>query len=343
MNTSEVTRQVRFGIIGMGRMGQMYARLAQENAEATLAAICDTDLQRCGEQATLFGVPAYGSISELIECPDLDAVVVATPDFLHLEPVLAATERNLHVLIEKPLSTDLGQARQMREAAKKSSGVSMMAHVFRWSPPFVHAKAALDSRRLGEPIAMNMRIDDRIFVPTKMLKWARSTTPAWFLLSHEIDLACWYAGSVPVKVYATAVKRKLISMGIDTHDVIHADITFENGFVASVEACWTLPDSLPNMSGAWCTLLSTEGGQYINVIDQMVHEVGAQFETPATLRTDMYGRLAGLQSFMFQSFVDSILRDAPVVTSVEDGFRVVTVLESLHRSLGSGQVEYVEE
>lgn len=343
MKVNEMNTQVTIGVVGMGRMGQMYARLAQENAEARLGAICEIDPQRRSEEQERLGVAAYGSVHDLLEHPGLDAVVVATPDFLHLDPVLQAAQRNLHLLIEKPLSTDLAQARQMLAAVESSTGINMMAHVFRWSAPFVRAKAVLDSGRLGEPMAMNMRIDDRIFVPTRMLQWAKDTTPAWFLLSHEIDLACWYAGSRPAKVYATCVKRKLASMGIDTHDLIHADITFENGFVASVEACWSLPDSLPSMSGAWCRLVSTEGGQYIDVMDQMIHEVGDRFELPATLRTDMYGRMAGLQSFMFQSFLDSILRENPVVTSVEDGLRVVAVLESLHRSLESGQVERVEE
>jgi len=269
--------------------------------------------------------------------------LVTTPDFLHLEPVLQAAEQGFHLLIEKPLTTDLKQAREMMTAVKKSSGISMMAHVFRWSAPFVQAKTALDSGELGVPIAINMRIDDRIFVPTQMLRWADRTTPAWFLLSHAVDLACWYADSSPIKAYATGVKKKLVSMGIDTYDLIHTDITFENGFVASLEACWTLPDTLPTMSGACCTLISTEGGQYINVMDQMIQCVGDRYETPATLRTEMYGRIAGLQSFMFQSFLDSILRGTPVVTTIEDGFIAVGVLEAVHRSLGSDQVVSVEQ
>ncbi|NIN94086.1 MAG: Gfo/Idh/MocA family oxidoreductase, partial [Anaerolineae bacterium] len=149
---------------------------------------------------------------DMMEHPGLGGVVVATPDFLHLEPVVQAGERGLHILVEKPLTTDLAQARQIMSEVRRSPGINMMAHIFRWSAPFVQAKSALDSGRLGAPLAMNMRIDDRIFVPTHMLGWAQATTPAWFLLSHAADLACWYAGSRPIKVYAIGVKKRLASM-----------------------------------------------------------------------------------------------------------------------------------
>jgi predicted dehydrogenase len=334
---------VDIGIVGMGHMGQMYARLAQENAEAQLAAICETDTRRRSNAERTFGVRGYKSSSDLMNHPGLDAVVVSTPDFSHLEPVLQATEQDLHLLVEKPLATDVEQARRMMTAVKKSSGIGMMAHVFRWSAPFVAAKTALDSGELGIPMAINMRIDDRIFVPTQMLGWADKTTPGWFLLSHAVDLAHWYAGALPIRVYAIGVKKRLLSMGIDTYDLIHADVTFENGFVASLEACWTLPDSLPSMTGACCTLISTEGGQYIDVMDQMIQRAGDRYETPATLRTEMYGRVAGLQSFMFQSFLDSVLRGRPVVTSIEDGLVVVRVLEAVHSSLASGQTQSVRQ
>lgn len=331
-------QRAHIGIIGMGRMGQMYARLAQENAEAELVAICDTDAERRTTSERMYQVKGYVQSAELVHHPCLDAVFVTTPDFAHLDPVLQAAERGLHLLIEKPLATDLAEAAQMVDSVSKSQVVAMMAHVFRWSAPFVRAKTELDSGRLGVPLSMNMRIDDRIFVPTQMLQWARSTTPAWFLLSHAVDLACWYADSPPVQLYANGVKKKLVSMGIDTYDLVHVNLTFENQVVASLEACWTLPNSFPSMSGAWFSLISTEGGQYIDVQDQMLKHVGEQYEAPATLRVDMYGRLAGLQSFMFQSFLDSILRSSPVASTIDDGFRAVTVLEGVHRSLESGEV-----
>lgn len=340
MSNSSI-RRVKIGIIGMGLMGQMYARLAQENAEAELVAICEKDSVRRKELEQRLAVDGYEDCQTMLDRTGVDAVIVATPDFLHAEPVIQAANKDLHLMVEKPLATDLEQARQMRDAVRRSKGINMMAHVFRWSAPFAKAKASLDSGDLGAPLAMNMRIDDRIYVPTQMLRWAASTTPAWFLLSHASDLACWYAGSTPAQVYATGVKKKLASLGIDTYDLIHLDIRFENGFIASLEACWTLPNSLPNMSGSWCTLISTGGGQYINVMDQMIHQVGERYETPATLRVEMYGRIAGLQTFMFQSFLDSILRDKPVITTVEDGYTVVSILESAHRSLASGGAEKV--
>jgi len=175
-----------------------------------------------------------------------------------------------------------------------------------------------------------------------MLRWAEKTTPGWFLLSHAVDLANWYAESEPVSVYAYGVKEKLLSLNVDTYDLIHMMVTYRNGFVASLEACWILPNSLPTMSGSWCTVVSSEGSHYINVSDQMIQQVGEVYETPPTIRMDMYGRLLGLQSFMFQSFIDSILHGKEVISNINDGVEVVKILKSAHKSIKSGNVELIK-
>lgn len=336
------TPKVKIGIIGMGIMGSMYARLVTENAEAELVAVCDIDPGRRTEIETRFGKNFYTDSKSLLDQESLDAVLITTPDHLHLQPVLQAAERNLHMMVEKPLALELNQAKEMKEAAKKAHIVAMMAHVFRWYAPFAMTKTALTSREYGTPLSMNMRIDDRIYVPTKMLRWADRTTPGWFLLSHAVDLSNWFSESNPVSVYAYGVKKKLVSMGIDTYDLIHMDINYENGFVSSLEACWILPNSLPSMSGSWCTLISTEGGHYINVMDQMIQRAGAVYESPATVRMEMYGRLAGLQQFMLQSFLDSILREKEVVSTISDGLTAVAILETAHTSLQSGKLEAID-
>lgn len=334
--------KVRIGIIGMGLMGSMYARLVTENAEAELVSACDVDPGRREEIEKKFHVATYADSEAMLDKESLDAVMVTTPDHLHLQPVLLAAQKDLHLMVEKPLAIELDQGIQMKEAFEKSKKVAMMAHVFRWYAPFAMTKSALMSRQYGAPLAMNMRIDDRIYVPTKMLRWADKTTPGWFLLSHAVDLANWYSESNPVSVYAFGVKKKLVSMGIDTYDLVHFDITYESGFVASLEACWILPNSLPSMSGSWCSVFSTEGGHYINVMDQMIRRIGETYETPATIRMEMYGRLAGLQSFMLQSFLDSILREKEVVSTISDGAKAVAVLNSAHTSLQSGKKEAID-
>lgn len=334
-------QKVRIGIIGMGIMGNMYARLVNENPESELISLCEIDSTRNNELINRYQVPVYEDEMKMMDQEKLDAVLITTPDHLHFHPAIIAAEKKLHMMIEKPLALNLNEALQMRSLIDDSGSVGMMAHVFRWYAPFVLAKSALSSQEFGQPLAMNMRIDDRIYVPTKMVNWANQTTPGWFLLSHAVDLANWFSNSTPKNVFAYGVKKKLKSMDIDTFDLIHFDIFYEDGFVASLEACWILPNSLPSMSGSWCTLISSDGGHYINVLDQMIQRAGVTFENPATVRVEMHGRLVGLQSFMLQSFLDSILYGKEVVSNISDGVNAVSVLESAHLSLSSGKKEAI--
>jgi len=135
------TPKVKIGIIGMGIMGSMYARLVTENAEAELVALCDIDPGRRTEIEARFGVNAYTDSTSLLDQESLDAVLITTPDHLHLQPVIQVAERNLHMMVEKPLALELNQAMEMKEAAKNANKVAMMAHVFRWYAPIAQISA----------------------------------------------------------------------------------------------------------------------------------------------------------------------------------------------------------
>lgn len=118
-------RKVGFGVIGLGTFGKNHVAAYAAHPLAELIAVCDIKRELAEETAERYRVKHYADYREMLEDPDVQAVSVATPDFLHKEPVMACAEKTKHVLCEKPLATTVKDAEEMVNAVAKA-GVKLM-------------------------------------------------------------------------------------------------------------------------------------------------------------------------------------------------------------------------
>jgi predicted dehydrogenase len=127
---------------------------------------------------------------------------------------MLAAQKGIHIMVEKPFSTLVEESEEMLAAVKSAGVKCLVAFENRWNTPFVAVKEAVQNGEIGKIITVNSRLNDTIYVPTKMLKWSKGSTPGWFLLPHATDIALWVKESKPVRAYAVGTKKKLVSMGI---------------------------------------------------------------------------------------------------------------------------------
>ena len=125
---------LRVGVIGTGRMGAFHVHANNRLDCVDLVAVADPD--PVARNAALRGRPAeeYADWRRLIEAADIDAVSVACPSELHVEVALAALDAGLHVLVEKPIATNLPDALRLRGAARAAGRKLMVGHVERFNP-----------------------------------------------------------------------------------------------------------------------------------------------------------------------------------------------------------------
>ena len=126
--------QIGVGVIGVGLMGSLFARLATQLPNTKLMGVADLDRNRAIQVGEALAVPAYTNYHDLLAMHQVDAVVVATPDSLHLEPALAVAQAGKHLLIEKPLATTREDGQQIINACKNAGVTLMVAHVLRFDP-----------------------------------------------------------------------------------------------------------------------------------------------------------------------------------------------------------------
>ena len=321
----------RIGVIGTGTMGGRYAvaLAAGDFPGATLAAVCDVNGDVAASVGERTGAPHFGDVTAMLRESSPDAVYIATPDALHREPALAAFAAGVPALIEKPLATTVEDAEALVLAAERAGVVAEVNFSNRWNPPFVQAKSAAQS--LGEPVTVTARLNNVIASPRDRLAWAARTTPAWFLMSHCLDLAYWLHGRPALSVYASGRRGLLDSLGVKTWDVIQAIVNYEGGATGVFESVWVLPESHPSPIQFEFRLIGAEGALTVDTTHQLVSIAVERYTTPTTL---------AWAPARFRAFLRA-LEGEPVGCPLADGLENTRTLVSIHRSLESGGVEPV--
>jgi predicted dehydrogenase len=330
---------IKFGVIGTGIRGTTYSDVVKASPYATMAAVCDVDGKDAETAGEKYEAKVFTDYQKMFAECDLDAVIISTPDNLHRKAVLSAAEHDLDMLVEKPFSTSVEESKEMAAAIKAKNLKCLIAFENRWAIPFAAAKNTIESGELGKLLTINCRLNDTIFVPTQMLRWAANTTPAWFLFPHSIDLACWFGNKDVKKVYAAGTKKKLVSMGIDTYDSIQTVITFTDDTTACFTTSWILPESMPLVYDFKFEIIGEDSALYIDTQSQMVYHAGkTKVSNVHALGTPVFGRPTSPTWFMMESFIDNLRNNIRPMANEDDAVKNTTIVDAVHKSLKSGEV-----
>ena len=253
------------GVIGMGFMGKAFAQICSQVWEANLVGVSDVVEEAGRSAAEAFNVPFYADYHDLIRRPDLQAVIIATPEFAHVEPTVAALEAGKGVLVEKPIADTVADAQKILAVQKKTKGVVLVGHVQRFNSQYALAKQQVDEGKIGAvQYVQTRKLNGR--GAQDRLK-GRSSLPM-FLGVHDYDIVNWFAGSAPARVYAESQSVVLKGMGYDVEDTNMALITFKNGVLAACETGWILPPGHPNSSDHRLWIQGTDGRIDIEIMNQ---------------------------------------------------------------------------
>ncbi|MGH9405593.1 MAG: Gfo/Idh/MocA family protein [Terriglobia bacterium] len=336
--------RVRIGIIGLGVMGELYAKVYSTHPLSELSAVCSLRQDRVDELKARFSVP-YGDTDyrRMLERADLDAVVVATPDHQHFEPTRAVLASGRHALVEKPFTTNLGEADELIRIAGESKRFVQVAFNHRWLAPYYQAKQVIQSGEIGVPLAGYARKNDTLWVPTDHIGWAGQTTSAWFLSSHDIDLLRWWLDAEPVEARAWGRKEVLAARGIPTFDIIQAQVKFASGAFITFESGWIYPKGFPALVDSLIQVVGSKGHVSLDrKYESLEVSTDTKFSYPkGFLTAEIFGRLRGAFPNCLEDFLRSI-RDGiqPGVTAF-DGRQVTATLIAIHRSLETGNTEAI--
>lgn len=173
--------------------------------------------------------------------PDLDVLVVATPDHLHTPPILEALHHGINVITEKPMCLDLNEADEIIELAQ-SKGLVVAADMHkRYDPDHLRIFTEL-AQDLGSPIYAKGVLEEPLEVSTRIFKWAEQSDPFTYVGIHWVDLFMHYLQLVPLSLYGVGQKQRLPSeFGKDAFDAVEVMVTHTNGLNITYENNWITP------------------------------------------------------------------------------------------------------
>ena len=327
------------GLIGCGVWGEVHARTFNTSQDTNLIAVCDKNIDRAKQFALQFKLPFYfDSLNDLLGNKNIQAVSIVTPDFTHAELILAALDAGKHVIVEKPMATTVEDCQKIIKL-RDSKGLKLMVNYSnRWKTPFIHVRRLLNSGELGKLLMINIKLNDTLYVPTKMLSWASKSNSLHFLGTHLIDLIRWISQSEVDRVYSVSRSVVLKEMGIGTPDFFQSILELKNGGTVYMENCWIISESAPSIFEFKAEFVGSKGTVKVDVSHHRMIEkytIGGAAMLDVSEQYDLNGEPKGQISI--QHFIDCIKNGSTPLVTGEDGLEATKVVVALENSALSKQ------
>jgi predicted dehydrogenase len=224
-------RDVRVGLIGLGSMGRNHLRILASMDGARLVAVADPDDTALAAATAATGALGFAEPLALLAEADLDAVVIAAPTTTHVGLALAAIDRGIAALIEKPLAATPPEADAI-VAASRARGVPIqVGHVERFNPAVLELGRLLGAGWLSSVYAITSRRAGPF--PARI----RDVGVTIDLATHDVDILSWIARERPIRVFAETAQR----IHADHEDLLFGLMSFESGTVAMLDVDWLTP------------------------------------------------------------------------------------------------------
>ena len=327
------------GLIGAGRAGMIHGRNFHNRIDnAYMAAVVDANRETAEHAAKQLEADRYTTdYREILDSPEIDAVVVVAPTNLHKDIVVNCAKAGKHVLCEKPMALNVQECEAMEEAAAENGIKLQIGFMRRFDAGFLAAKKAVESGTIGDVVLIRSCTRG----PSKPHPWMFDIKQSNGVLaevnSHDIDTIRWFAGSEVKNLYGIAKNyrnKEIISEYPDYYDNLIVSGEFDNGIQFVID-----------------------GGAYVRYgYDSKLEIVG----TKGVVRTGRES-MNGFQSItedgvsfpfvkswteLFQEayleedrhFVECILKDQPPRVTGHDGKMAVRIVEAGNRSIAEKRI-----
>ncbi|MCU4741030.1 Gfo/Idh/MocA family oxidoreductase [Natronoglomus mannanivorans] len=327
-----MSRTRRIGITGTGGLGMHLGREFGGVEGAEIAAIADISDENRTSAGEAFDVPEahrYEDHETMLEEADLDGVAIATPHTLHYEQTVAALERGIDTLCEKPLCTDIDDAMDLAVRAEASDTVLMVGYQRHLDPAFKAARDALETR-VGEPAYITAEITQN-WLSEQEGTWRTNPDLSgggqlYDTGSHLLDVVLWTTGLTPVAVDAQMHFHDEAER-VDTHAALN--VTFENGAVASISVSGDTHRTHEHLH-VW----GEKGGFYVDGQEWDAPELAFIDDSNDYYRPHLDRWNAGNKA---EVFVDLIVNGGTPPSTARDALTVTAVTEAAYESARTGE------
>ncbi len=322
------------GLVGCGRWGLNYLRAFSELDGCRVVAACDVNLDRLREaERRAPGLRTSPDLQALLTAADIDAVIVATDATRHFDVTRAALEAGKHCLVEKPMTTDIEQARQLRDLASQEKRLLMVGHVFRYNPGINHLQKVIGSGTLGQ-------LEYLTFTRTNLGPIRTDVNVVWDLMTHDVSILLHFLNQRPSWVSAQGA----CFLSSRCEDVAFATLGFEGGVIANIRASWLDPRKVREItvvgSARMAFFNDLETQEPVRIFDKGAmrepsYETFGEFKLVTRSGDVISPAIPATEPLKNQCehFLQSVTTHRPVLSDGSDGLRVVEVVVAINQSI----------
>ena len=257
-------KQIGLAVIGCGVVGRIRATIAQEYPGIGWIGLSDKNEKLGQKLKEDLGADFFSNdYKELIERPEVDAVIIATSTWAHAEPTIIAANAGHTLFIEKPLATDARESAQVLSSIKENKVDAVVGYTQRFRRRFLVVKEKIQSGKIGNVRSAVTRAFMNRMAPmgeVRLTQDRRFLTPMVVSGTHSLDMCLWLMGenAQPVSIFARSNDSVMSELG--TKDATFGVFTMEDGAIWSMNICWALPKEWPGaVYGLEIGIVGTKG------------------------------------------------------------------------------------
>jgi predicted dehydrogenase len=334
-----VSAPFRFGLVGAGSIAETHARALAASAEADLVAVAGG--RAAPDFAVRHGVAVEASPDALLARGDLDGLIVCTPSGARRDLVVAAAERGLHVLVEKPIEVTVARADVMIRACDAAGVTLGVVFQARFAPGVVAAAQAVRAGALGTPVLGEIQVAwyrPPAYYASGAWRGSWALDGGGALMNqgiHAVDQLVWLMGDV-AEVSARATRR--LHQGLEVEDTVVASLAFTSGALGTLSASTACAPGWVRRTEACGTAGS------IRLVDDRIERWDVDAPQPTTsdaadARAPATGPTladAGPHRAQIEEFVRAVRSGVRPRVDGREGLRSLALVEAVYRSAAEG-------
>ena len=351
-------RKIRIALIGCGNMGRGHMSAFRKHLpdDYEVVAVCDRVEDKAVKLANDYNAPAkfYADYNDVLNIEGLDAVDICTPNYLHSTIAVAALNKGLHVLCEKPDAVSVEEAVKMKKAADESGKLLMVIRNNRFIPHMQYIKNYIDEGNVGEIYAARCGWQRRRGIPGKggwfTTKAQSGGGPLIDLGVHMIDVTMWMMGNPkPVTVSGctyckfsdndvsesvdSSFGEKKADGIFDVEDLAMGYIRFDNGACMQIEFSWA-----SNVQGddKFFEIRGTKAGASYHSTDDKLkiftEQDGKTVDIVPEISSNGSGHVGNIKNF-----AEAVRGDAEPIFKPEQGLNMIKILAAIYESAKTGR------
>ncbi len=322
---------IKVAVIGVGSMGRNHARVYWELPGVELVGVADRNETAATSIASRFNTKAYKDYRQMLDELRPDVVTICVPTSCHLEIALEVIQRGIHLLVEKPIASNIEEGKRMIAAAEKANVKLTVGHIERFNPAVTALKEHLAQQELGHVFQVNVHREGPL--PVRI----NDVGVVIDLAVHDLDIIRYVTQAEIIRIYAETER------GIHSQyeDLMSGVVRLSDGTVGTLLINWITPTKIREF------FVTGECGMF--KVDYLTQDLyfyenavaNSQWETLGLLRGVYEGKMVRyhvdkkepLRSEQ-EAFLAAVRGEAPVAVTGQDGLRALELAQAI---VASGQ------